>query len=345
MSVNSALGLPPYLYTDPRIFERERTTVFREGWLAVARSDALPAPGSYLTVDRFGDPIVVTRRDDGTAAAFSNVCLHRSCTIAGGQGTARGGVLSCPYHRWTYDLDGRLCGTPHMERAVDFDKREQRLPALAAEEWLGWIFVNADPAAQALSPQLAPLERALAPFDITHMKVFHTLEFPSAWNWKVMVDNFLESYHHIGAHTTTLQPFYPAAGTFVERLDGPFVLLENPSVEPSVGSLWVACVYPCMLFAITRGERPLVTWYDMRIRSHDRFDLSIRLLGDASFAADASAAEEIAGIVRAIHLEDIRMCEGVWRGLHSTYAHPGRLSHLEDSTWRFHEYLRSKIGA
>ena len=346
MSVTAASGLAPNLYTDPKVFARERERIFRGGWCAIARSDALPGPNTYLAADLFGDPIVVTRDESGSVAAFSNVCLHRACLIADGHGTARGGALSCPYHRWTYALDGRLRGAPHMEQAIGFDKRSQRLPPLAAEEWQGWVFVNTDADAAPLAPALEPLTRALRPFGLERMKEFAALEFPSPWNWKVLIDNFMESYHVFAAHPQTLEPVYPAAATYVEPLgDGPFVVLENPSIVPTIGALWVACVFPSMLFALTRGERPLVAWYDMRIRRHDYFDLTIRLLGHEDWLADSHATEQSAAIARAIHMEDIRMCEGVWRGLQSSYARAGRLSHLEESTWRFHEWWRSKIGS
>jgi nitrite reductase/ring-hydroxylating ferredoxin subunit len=344
MSVNTATGLDVHLYTDPRAFERERETMFRGAWSPVVRADALP-PGGYAAVDFFGDPIVVTRNDAGALAAFSNVCLHRACPIAEGNGSARGGVLSCPYHRWTYDLEGRLRGAIHMERAIDFDKRAQRLPPLTVEEWQGWVMVNTDVDAAPIGPQLGALSQVLEPYRVAEMKELCTLEFPSPWNWKVMVDNFMESYHVMAAHPKTLQPIYPAELTYVEPLEGPFVLLENPSVVPSAGALWVACVYPSFLFAVTRGERPIVTWYDMRNFRHDSFHLSIRVMGHPEWFQNPDDAADMAEIVRAIHLEDIRMCEGVWRGLNSRFARPGRLSHLEESTWRFHEYVRSKIGA
>lgn len=344
MSVSSASGLPPHLYTDPLIFERERAAVFRSGWVAVARAEALPNPESYLALDLLGDPIVLTRDERGRIAAFSSVCLHRACPIADGRGTAHGGVLRCPYHLWTYDLAGRLRGAPHMDKAVGFDKAAQRLPALAVEEWQGWVFVNADANAKPLGPQLAALDRVLAPFDLPSMRTCVTLEYPSPWNWKVMVENFIESYHVMATHRATLQSTYPAEATFVEPLDGPFTLLENPSVHPSSAPLWVGCVYPSFLFVLSRGARPVVVWYEMRIRRHDYLDLSIHVLGSPEWAQDPVERAEAAKFQRLVHGEDIPVLEGVWRGLHSSFVRPGRLSHLEESTWRFQEHVRGKLG-
>ena len=341
--VNSSTTLPVHLYTDPAAFERERDAIFRRQWIAVGRSLAL-APRSYLTFELAGDPIVVARDERGAVHAFSNVCLHRACPVVAGDGDAALGVLTCPYHRWTYGLDGRLKGAPLMDRADAFDKTSQRLPSLRVEEWQGWIFVNEDLDAAPLAPQLVELARLFAPSRVDEMVAFKRLTFESPWNWKIMVENFLESYHHMGAHPDTLNASFPAGGTHWVDLPGAFSLLENPPKDESIAPFWVVCIFPFTLFALTRGERPIGFWYRMQLRGHDRFTLDIDLLASPALARDPEFVEAYGQAALAIHLEDIPMCEGVWRGMHSRYAKPGRLSHLEAANWKFYRYLAERLA-
>jgi phenylpropionate dioxygenase-like ring-hydroxylating dioxygenase large terminal subunit len=340
--VNDALTLPPALYTDPAVFAQERNAIFRCDWVAVARSEWLAAPNSYFTCDLVGDPILLTRDAAGMLRAFSNVCLHRACPIASGRGSAT--QLTCPYHRWTYALDGRVNGAPLMERARAFDRSALRLAPLAIEEWLGWVFVNADVDAAPLAPRLTALHDLIAPFGVEQMRLCKTLRFDSRWNWKVMVENFMESYHHMGAHPATLNATFPAAGTHWVDLPGDFALLENPPKDASAAPFWVMCVFPSMLFALTRGDTPTGFWYQMDLHGHDHFTLDIHLLAPPALAEDADFVAGYADIANAIHLEDIPMCEGVWKGLNSAYARIGRLSHLEAANWRFHRYLAERLA-
>jgi phenylpropionate dioxygenase-like ring-hydroxylating dioxygenase large terminal subunit len=342
--VTRSTTLAPGLYTDPAVFEREREAIFRRGWLAVARSEWLAAPRSFLACEVAGDPVVVTRNESGALHAFSNVCLHRQCPVATGRGTAAAGVLTCPYHRWTYELDGRLRGAPLMEQAIGFDKRSARLDSLRVEEWLGWVFVNEDREAEPLAPQLLALHDLLVPFRIDDMVICKTITFDSPWNWKIMVENFMESYHHLGAHPETLNAGYPAAGTHAVDLPGSFSLLENPPKDDSGAPFWVACIFPTTMFALTRGEAPVGVWYQMNVDRHDHFTLDIHLLAHRPLADDAAFVEAYAQLVTAIHLEDIPMCEGVWKGVRSRYARRGRLSHLEAANWKFYRYLRDRLA-
>lgn len=342
--VNQSGTLPRDLYTDPGVFAREVDAIFRREWLAVARSDDLAGPGDFATAELAGDPVLIVRGDDGVLRAFANVCLHRACPIAQGRGHAANGVLTCPYHRWTYTLAGRLKGTPLMDQAEGFDRTALGLTPLGVEEWCGFVFVNADADAAPLGPRVGSLTTLLAPYRLAEMVLYETLRFDSPWNWKVMVENFMESYHHMGTHPETLNASYPAAGTHWVDLEGDFTLLENPP-GPGVQAepFWVACVFPTLLLALVRGTPAHLVWYQMDIDTHDRFDLKIHLLATPELAADPDYRRSQAQLVRAIHLEDIPMCEGVWKGLNSRYHRDGRLSHLEAANWKFYDYLRRRL--
>jgi len=197
-TVNESTALPKMFFTDPAIFEFEKERLFKDDWVAVARIDQLSNPGDYITYDLLGDTIIVACDKNGTINAFSNVCLHRACSIAEGAGQKKN-LFTCPYHKWTYELDGKLRGSPNMEQATQFNN-DLALPSLAVEIWQGWVFVHAGDNPDPLAPTLTEFSEKLAPWNLSDLKIAGVLTFDSPWNWKVLLENFMESYHHMG-HT------------------------------------------------------------------------------------------------------------------------------------------------
>ncbi len=344
-SVNESTALPKELFTSPDVFELEKQKIFRDDWVAVSRTDQLANPGDYLVYDFFGDSIIVARDKDGVINAFSNVCIHRACPIAEGSGNTKN-LFTCPYHKWTYELNGQLRGAPAMESAVGFDRSDKYLPRLAVEVWQGWVFVNASREPEPLAPQLTELEERFRQWHVEDMKIAFTLEYESPWNWKIMVENFMESYHHMGAHPETLNSLFPYSGTYAEETNGHYTLLENPSIDQeTAANFWVGMVFPHLLFALVRTpEAPNVAWYQMDIHNHERFLLKIHMLMKEEMANNPEVVEMSKATIQAIHAEDIPMCEGVWKGVQSTLYQPGRLSELEACNWEFHHYLKSKLA-
>ena len=230
-----------------------------------------------------------------------------------------------------------------MGQAEDFDT-DISLPALSVEVWNGWVFVNAAAQPEPLAPTLSELDAHLAPYQPGELKTAGVLHYHSPWNWKVLVENFMESYHHMGPHSETLNPIYPHNSTYPMNCNGNYTLLENPSVDESASaSFWVGLVFQLTMFAISRYDTtPILGWYQMQIHSVDSFDLNIHVLTPQSMIDDGSAqgAVDMYGVV---HGEDIPVCEGVWKGVQSSYYEPGRLSHLEGCIWDFHAYLKKKL--
>jgi phenylpropionate dioxygenase-like ring-hydroxylating dioxygenase large terminal subunit len=343
-SVNESSALPKHFFTDPKIYDLEKDKVFRSDWVAVARVDQLINPGDYLTYDFFGDPIILACNKQGQINAFSNVCLHRACPIASGTGNTKT-LFTCPYHKWTYDLEGRFRGAPDMEQAVNFN-RDMRLPSLKVELWQGWVFVNASKNPEPLAPTISELEAKLAPWNVASLKTVGVLKYDSPWNWKVLLENFVESYHHMGPHNETLNPIYPHSGTYAEETNGNYTLLENPTIDKTLSpSFWVGLVFPSMMFAMIRQPNaPIIAWYQMITKSVDQFELNIHVLAPQTLI-DSGHTEETLATYQMIHGEDIPICDSVWQGLQSTQYTPGRLSHLEGCIWYFHEYLQRKLSA
>jgi phenylpropionate dioxygenase-like ring-hydroxylating dioxygenase large terminal subunit len=356
--LNRAWTLPPRAYTDPAVYEREDETIFRRDWICVAHVDQLPDPPGHLAVQLHDHPIVITRDETGRIRALSNVCLHRAMPLTDGAGTGR--WMVCPYHQWSYGLDGGLHTAPMMEGASDFDMAECRLPSLAVEVWEGLVFVSLAPQPAPLAAQLEPLRRQIANYRLADLTIAHTIEFDSPWNWKLLVENFMEAYHHIGPHRDTFQLTNPAARSHVvDNEGGPWSLLrmpgntdldESPDLPFLPGlereqraDLLAFCVFPYTLVATTGT---LATWYQLVPHAHDRMTLRIHILLDADVAADPATADALGHLVEGvswIHGEDIPVNEGPWRGLHSPLATQGRLSPYEAAIWQLNQLWIDRV--
>ena len=187
-------------YVDERWAEIERSAIFKQSWQWVCHREKVREPGSYATSEVAGHAIFVVRAADGRLRAFYNVCKHRAHQLLSGAGTAHN--IVCPYHAWTYELDGRLKGAPHTKGMGSFDVKDICLDEIRVEEFAGFVYVNLDPEATSLSGQsgdLGPEIRKWAP-DVERLTFAHRLTYDIRSNWKCVVDNFLECYHCPVAH-------------------------------------------------------------------------------------------------------------------------------------------------
>jgi phenylpropionate dioxygenase-like ring-hydroxylating dioxygenase large terminal subunit len=192
--------LPFAWYADPEILRRERERIFRPAWQYAGHTGQLPEPGTFFTGNAGGTPVVVTRARDGEIRAFLNVCRHRGFTVAEGEG--RRETLQCPYHAWTYGLDGRLRAAPRSEEEPDFPQDELGLRPLAVGTWGPFLFVNADADPEPLADALGsmPAQVAELGLDVDALVHHHRWETEVEANWKIVCENFLECYHCQVAH-------------------------------------------------------------------------------------------------------------------------------------------------
>ena len=198
--LSRARTIPSHWYLDPQILSLESARVFGRTWQPVGFASVVADPGTYLTAEIAGEPVVVTRGKDGVLRAFSNVCRHRASIIADGNGRAQ--TLRCPYHNWTYSLDGKLIACPEFEGVAEFDQSNVRLPEFRVETWGPYVFVNQDSSAPALAEVLGeiPSEVAKIGCSIDQMIFSQRRDYVIDCNWKVYVDNYLEGYHLPAAH-------------------------------------------------------------------------------------------------------------------------------------------------
>ncbi len=199
----ASMSLHADAYTRREWFERERRAVFGATWQWIVHVEKMREPGSYVTADVAGMPIVAVRDKVGRLRAFYNVCQHRAHHLLSGEG--RVGAIICPYHAWTYALDGRLAVARKTGDLVGFDTSEICLEQIAIEEFGGFVYVNLDSDALPLA-ELAGgatgLGAELAQWapDVEQLTFAHRLTYDIASNWKNVVDNFLECYHCHIAH-------------------------------------------------------------------------------------------------------------------------------------------------
>ena len=334
-----ASGFPPAMYTSTDVYELERELVFARSWIAVARHDQLAEPGAFVTAEIAGEPVVVVRGRDGALRAFPNVCRHRGITVVEGSGSAP--ALQCPYHLWTWSLDGRLVGAPHMDGADGFDPAAECLTPLAVEEWNGFVLVNLDPDATSLATQITGLTERCAPHDVASWVRGPSVHYDSAFNWKIQVENFIESYHHAGVHPETLHATFPGHRSFVDGNGGePWSWLDHVSVADGIDPFAVPIAYPTLSFVIVRGLGGY--WFDMRPidATHTSLDIVVLVPPDSP--------PEIADLLleSAVHVndEDVLINERTQRGLRSRFAVAGRVSPLEQACWEFRRWVADRLA-
>ncbi|MET0182700.1 MAG: SRPBCC family protein [Caulobacterales bacterium] len=209
LDVTEAETLPPACYTDAAFYDFEKRALYDKEWLCVGRESWVKSPGDYFTTSIVDEPIVVSRDRSGVLWAMSSVCQHRAMLVAEGRGNARG--FLCPYHHWTYGLNGELINAPEMSKTCDFDKSSVRLPSFKVEIWQGFIFINFNNDAPPLAPRLRAVEDAIANFDMTIAEGPPPMTQKYAWNWKVMFENNNDGYHANRLHRGPLHDFVPSA--------------------------------------------------------------------------------------------------------------------------------------
>jgi phenylpropionate dioxygenase-like ring-hydroxylating dioxygenase large terminal subunit len=201
--VDSASLLPPRVFHDGSIYEFEQERWFARAWLCVGREADVGGPGSYMLVDVAGEGVIVLRDRDSSLRAFHNVCRHRGSTLLDTEQDGAAGRLvrvQCPYHAWTYELDGSLRRAPHTERLIDFAAADNGLLPVQIDTWAGFIFVNLDPDAEPLAEYLADLPGVAASYPIADVRRARRIEYEVGANWKVIGENYSECYHCPGVH-------------------------------------------------------------------------------------------------------------------------------------------------
>jgi Rieske 2Fe-2S family protein len=220
--VRGTRSLPGRAYTDPTLYEQELEVVFGRSWALAGHVSEVAEPGQYVTATVGREPVIVVRGNDGELRALSNVCRHRASTILEGVGYTRS-VMRCPYHAWTYELDGRLAAAPSARGFACLDRESVALPTFRVEVAAGLVFCTTSPDTPPLSDVLGPVGPFLTSLGLDRLDVFGHRAGPRSSeafheNWKILADNYLEDYHVPVAHPSLVR-LLDVKNTFGEQND------------------------------------------------------------------------------------------------------------------------------
>ena len=354
---NQARAMPKSVYTSPEFCEAELKHIFARDWLCAGRAEALPNPGDYLTMEISGEPIIILRDRDGDLRGMSNVCRHRMSTLLEGRGNVRS--IVCPYHAWTYNLDGSLRGAPAMGLNESFCKEDVKLPSVRVENWLGWIMVTLNPDAPDPSDALRDVENLVGYLDMGSYRETFRETFRWATNWKVLAENFMESYHlpvchegTIGGSVDLMKMTCPEGSPsfnyhYIMKNDTIPLSLAHPSNTRLEGDqrriTWLLSVYPALLITLTPGY----FWY-LCLTPDGPGHVNVLYGGgmSADWCADPQAESHLAtvkALLDDVNIEDKGCVEKVYRGLCADLSGPGPLSHLERPNFEFAQYIASRM--
>lgn len=340
-----ARAMPAELYTSPAVFAAERERLFLRHWTFLCREDQLPDPGDYRAFDTQGGPILLVRGADGVLRCFANVCRHRGAILLRGRGNTGGRIL-CPYHAWSYFSDGRLYGCPSMEEAEGFDRRENGLVPLVLDSWAGFVFVRFAPEGKTLREHLGDLPERLASHRPEALRCTWTLDIEVAANWKLVLENAMETYHTGIVHRDSVgaqqQRPIPTRGDWlamqvladrsiatIDPTRAPFPPIEGLDADARRGTYFTV-IHPHLQFAVAQD---CLWWLNVWPLAADRsrveiggcFPESTLALPDFEDRAQAYYArwERVAR-------EDLAVLEGQQAGLASVLYRPGPLSWRDD---------------
>jgi len=349
-------------YLSDRLFALERERIFFREWFCAAREEEIPLPGDYVARDVAGESVLVVRTRDGGLAAHYNVCRHRGSRLVPecGAGHFRGGIR-CPYHSWTYTLDGALRTAPFLEESDGLAKSDLSLHPVGVASWGGFIFLHLSPAeATSLETQLGGVSERLRRYPLGELRVARRIEYDIAANWKVMLENYNECYHCGPVHPELCRlvpafrqrggadldwergiPHREGAWTFTgsgTSSRAPFEGLSEDERVRHKGEL----VYPNLLLSLSAEH---VAAFTIRPHAPGRTTVICEFLFHPDEMAqpgfDPSDAVDFWDLV---NRQDWSICESVQRGMTSRVFQTGYYAPMESWSLDIRKYVGERIG-
>jgi len=345
--------LPRAAYVDPAVFAWEQQQFFTAGWMCVGRSEDMSEPGDQRAESLGSAGVLLTRSPDGVLRAFANVCSHRGHELLPCGVSNRHGRVICPYHSWSYTLEGQVWTAPGFKDIDGFDPSDHGLTELPLVEWHGLVFVNASATATPLAEALAMLEPLVAPYEPERLRVAGTHDYVVAANWKILTENYHECYHCGMIHPQFCEVSSPKSGgnygaeggwvggsmelrpgADTMSLDGRSggVMLRGLDAEGLRTVIYVN-IFPNILISLHPD-------YVMTHRLTPLAVDSTRIECTWAFAPEAVEKPDF-DPAYAMNLWDItnqqdwNACASVQRGLSSAHARPGPMAGEEDAVYQF----------
>jgi len=332
-----SLSLQADAYTDPHWLGFEQQAIFSRSWQWVCHVEKLREPGSYVTTMVAGQPICVIRDKGGTLRAFYNVCKHRAHELLKGEG--RTALVVCPYHAWSYNLEGQLVSAPETGSLQDFDRETICLDPVQVEDFCGFVYVNLDRSASSLGRQSGDLRAEImrwAP-DVENLTFAHRLTYNIQSNWKNVVDNFLdnflECYHCPVAHKdfctlvdmdtyrVTTHGIYSSHMAEAGKTTNAAYSIEGATVKDH--AVWWLWPNTCLLRFPGRGN--FIVMHIIPIGVDRTFETYDFFLEDTE--PNEAEQEAIRYVDEVLQVEDIALVESVQRGMSTPAFSQGRIVH------------------
>jgi len=366
--------LPSSWYLTDEVFALEREHIFMREWVCVGRQEELPQPGDHKVLDLYGESVLLVRNPEGLLRAFYNVCRHRGARLcpAGeqedsdhrltlGGGVVGGRSILCPYHAWSYDLDGQLQRAPHMTREMGFDPDDIQLYPVGCESWAGFVFLNLSPqSAPAFSDLVAAPAEQFQRYPLEDLRIGKTIRYEVAANWKVLCENYNECYHCGPVHPELCQVVpafkkdggagldwergiphregavtFTASGTTERRM---FPGLNGDEQVRHKGDL----IYPNVFLSAASDH---VAVFLLHAKGPERTVIDCDFLFEAHEMVkpdfDPSDAVDFWHIV---NRQDWAICERVQQGMNARVHDCGIFSPMEDWNLDIRRYVTDRIG-
>jgi Rieske 2Fe-2S family protein len=367
--------LPTAWYRSADIFGIEKERIFCREWFAVCREEELPEAGDSRVLDVLGESILLVRNRENRLRGFYNVCRHRGARlcraadekVAAGRVALPGGITAgrlivCPYHQWSYDLNGALVAAPHLGSGTGFDKQQYHLHPVGVETWGGFVFVHLTPSEAApLASQLAGIPERLARYPLDALAIGATIHYEVQANWKILCENYNECYHCAGVHPElcALVPAFrdgggaaldwtrgiphregaytfTSSGTTVRR---PFPGLNDDERVRHKGEL----VYPNLFLSAACDH---VAAFILRPRAANRTDITCHFLFERhELKMPGFDASDVVDFWDLVNRQDWTVCEAVQEGIRARVHAHGYFAPMEDWNLDIRRYVTDRIGA
>ena len=355
------LSLPGWVYHDPEYFRLEMKRLIRPSWQIVCHINDLSSAGDWRTLEILGESVIVLRGADARLRAFLNLCRHRgSRLVDGDQGCSR--KLTCPYHAWTYNDEGRLVGLPNRDEYPGLDPQAHGLLLVELEIWRGFIFVRLEAGETSVAAMMSPFESEIAPYRFEALEAMGRVTLrPRDVNWKTIADNYSDGLHinvaHPGLTRLFGRDYQISAGEHVDRMSGD--LVDRPSANLSERA------YQQLLPAAEHlPEAQRRRWLYFKLWPNVAFDIypdqvdfmqflpvgpTTTMIREISYALPDDRREMRAArylnwrINRRVNAEDTTLVARVQKGMESAYYRPGPLGESEVCLRSFARKLRRII--